>query len=223
MKNIVLASRSPRRRELLKLLDIPFESIATDSDESRISGETPPEMVERLSRLKADAAHDQYPDALVIAADTDVELDGQILGKPETAAEALAMLDALRNRAHNVYTGLTLTDGAAHETELVHSHVVMRNYTVAEVDAYIASGDPFDKAAGYNVQHQGFRPVDHINGCYANVMGLPLCRLYHTLARHTEMPPPQIACIDHPEQNCSVQALVISNAIESSKSKECIS
>lgn len=217
MKNIVLASRSPRRRELLKLLDIPFESIATDADETRLEGETAPAMVERLSHRKADAAQQQFPDALIIAADTDVELNGEILGKPENPADALTMLNALRNTTHNVFTGLTLADGASRATALVHSHVHMRNYSDAERDAYIASGDPFDKAAGYNVQHQGFRPVDHIDGCFANVMGLPLCRLYHALAQHTAMPAPSLACISHPENDCSVIALVMSNEIESSK------
>jgi septum formation protein len=217
MKPIVLASRSPRRRELLRLLEIPFESITTDSDETPIEGEPPAEMVERLSRLKAHSAQREHPDALIIAADTDVEFDGKILGKPADAAEALAMLNALRSRTHNVYTGITIADGAAHETELVHSNVLMRNYTDAERDAYIASGDPFDKAAGYNVQHRGFQPVARIRGCYANVMGLPLCRLYHTLARHIPMPAPQLACINHPEHDCSVESLVRENKFESSK------
>lgn len=209
MKQIILASASPRRRDLLKWLDIQFESISTDADETRIEHETAPAMVERLSRLKAQAAYARFPGALIIAADTDVERDGAILGKPRDAKEAREMLRALRNRAHSVFTGLTLADENACETELVYSRVFMREYSDAEIEAYIASGDPFDKAAGYAVQHQGFQPVARVEGCFANVMGLPLCRLYHALARHAQMPPPHLECIAHPEENCSVEKLVL--------------
>lgn len=209
MKQILLASASPRRRELLRWLGIEFESIATDAIETRKENESAPAMVERLSRLKAQAAEQQFPHVLVIAADTDVELDGVILGKPRDETEARDMLRALRNRAHNVFTGLTLADDATRETELVHSRVWMRDYSDVEIDAYVASGDPFDKAAGYAVQHAGFQPVARVDGCFANVMGLPLCRLYHVLARHAEMPTPRLECIGHPEVKCSVQAIVM--------------
>lgn len=214
MKNILLASASPRRRELLKLLHVPFDSISTDTDEARLDHESAPGMVERLSHLKANAAHTKSPDALVIAADTDVELvstEGEhaILGKPRDPQEARAMLQALRNRPHNVFTGLTLADGTARETELIHTRVYMRDYSDGEIERYIASGDPFDKAAGYAVQHQNFRPVERVEGCFANVMGLPLCRLYHALARHTEMPAPRLGCIAHPEVDCTIESLVL--------------
>lgn len=209
MKQILLASASPRRRELLKLLDIDFESISTNAEETRVENESAPAMVERLSRLKANAAHENFSDALIIAADTDVELDGAILGKPRDADEAREMLHALRGRAHNVFTGFTLADEHARETELVHSRVFMRDHSDAEIDAYIASGDPFDKAAGYAVQHRAFQPIARVEGCFANVMGLPLCRLYHALARHIEMPAPRLECVAHPEQNCSVEVLVL--------------
>lgn len=212
MKQIILASASPRRRDLLKWLDLEFESISTDTDETRVENENAPAMVERLSRLKAQAAHAQFPGALIIAADTDVELDGAILGKPRDAAEAREMLQALRNRAHSVFTGLTYAGENARETELVHSRVFMRDYSDAEIEAYIASGDPFDKAAGYAVQHAGFQPVARVEGCFANVMGLPLCRLYHALARHVQMPPPRLECITHPEQNCSIEKLAFGAA-----------
>ncbi|TAH50491.1 MAG: septum formation protein Maf [Chloroflexota bacterium] len=213
MQKIILASASPRRRELLKLLDIEFESISTNTDEARIENESAAAMVERLSHLKADAAHEVFPDALIIAADTDVELDGAILGKPRDADEARAMLNALRNRAHNVFTGITLARNELRETELVHSRVFMRDYSDAEIEAYIASGDPFDKAAGYAVQHKNFRPVARVEGCFANVMGLPLCRLYHALARHVEMPAPRLECIAHPEQACSVERMILDAAM----------
>lgn len=209
MKKIVLASASPRRRELMKYLDVEFEICATDTDEARAENEAAPAMVERLSRWKANAAHQQFPDALIVAADTDVEIDGAILGKPRDADDARAMLNALRDRAHSVFTGLTITENESRETELVHSRVFMRDYSDADIQAYIASGDPFDKAAGYAVQHPGFQPVARVEGCFANVMGLPLCRLYRALARHGEMPPPRLECIAHPEQNCSVERIVL--------------
>lgn len=209
MKQILLASASPRRRELLKLLGLEFSTISTNADETRVDDENAPAMVERLSRVKARAAHAQYPEALIIAADTDVELDGAILGKPHDADTARAMLYALRSRAHNVFTGLTLADEVKVETELVHSRVHMREYGDAEIETYIASGDPFDKAAGYAVQHQDFKPVARVDGCFANVMGLPLCRLYHALARHADLPAPTLDCIMHPEQNCTVERMVL--------------
>ena len=209
MKQVVLASASPRRRDLFKLLSINFTSIATNSEEVRLPGEPAPDMVARLSQAKAVAAHTLFPDALVIAADTDVELDDAILGKPADAGEARAMLTALRGRDHFVYTGLTLADGATTATEVIHSRVWMRDYTDAELDAYVATGDPLDKAAGYAVQHQGFQPVARVEGCFANVMGLPLCRLYHALAHHTRMPPPSLPCLLHPEENCSIEKLVL--------------
>jgi septum formation protein len=209
MKQIVLASASPRRRELFKLLGIEFISISTQADETPRPGEGAAEMVERLSRLKARQAQAEYADAVVIAADTDVELDGTILGKPQDPAGARAMLSALRNRAHSVFTGLTLGENGRAETELVHSRVFMRNYTDAEMERYVASGDPLDKAAGYAVQHQGFQPVARVDGCFANVMGLPVCRLYHALARRTDLPAPQLDCIAHPERDCTVERMVI--------------
>lgn len=211
MKKILLASASPRRRELLKLLEIEFESISTNTDEARLENESAPAMVERLSHLKANAAYQEFPDALIIAADTDVEFDGAILGKPRDANDAREMLNALRNRAHNVFTGLTIADENARETELVHSRVFMRDYSDSEITSYIASGDPLDKAAGYAVQHEGFRPVARVEGCFANVMGLPLCRLYHALTRHIEMPAPRLECIAYPEMNCWVERFILGN------------
>lgn len=213
MTQIILASASPRRRDLLKLLDLPFASIATESDETRVENETAPAMVERLSRLKAEAALAQFPDSLIIAADTDVELNGTILGKPQAACQAREMLISLRNRAHSVFTGLTLAEKNTCETELVHTRVIMRDYSDSEIEAYIASGDPFDKAAGYAVQHRAFLPVARVDGCFANVMGLPLCRLYHALARHINLPSPRLACIAHPEMDCSVPELTVPQVI----------
>jgi MAF protein len=207
--DLVLASASPRRRELLGFLGVPFDCIAPHADESPEPGESAPALVVRLSRLKAAAARRECPHALVIACDTDGELDSTILGKPRDAEHALAMLAALRGRAHSVYTAFTVSGEDIIETEVVRSLVWMRDYSDAEIDAYVESGDPLDKAASYGVQHPGFRPVARVEGCFANVMGLPLCRLYHALARHIDLPPPQLECIHHPETNCSVEKLVV--------------
>jgi len=208
-KRILLASASPRRRELLKQLGIEFSSAVTNANEAPLEGESALQMVSRLSRLKALTAQQQFPKALIIAADTDVELDGGILGKPRDAAEARAMLTALRNRAHNVFTGFSIADGDLCETEIVHTRVYMRDYSDAEIDAYIATGDPFDKAAGYAVQHQKFQPVARVDGCFANVMGMPLCRLYHALDRRLEMPAPRLECIGHAERDCSIEKMIM--------------
>lgn len=208
-KQIILASASPRRRELFKQLGVEFTSSAMNADETPLVNESAPALVARLSHHKALAARQEFPDALIVAADTDVELDGSILGKPREAAQARAMLTALRNRAHNVFTGITILEGALPETEVAHTRVFMRDYADQDMDAYIASGDPFDKAAGYAVQHQGFQPVARVEGCFANVMGLPLCRLYHALARHMAMPAPRLECIGHSERDCSVEKMVL--------------
>jgi len=209
---LVLASASPRRRALLEYLGMPFTAIATDSDETRQADETAPAMVERLSQNKAHAARERYREAIIIAADTDVELDGRILGKPRDADEARAMLTALRNRAHSVYTGVTLGIGETYSTGLTRTRVWMRDYSDIEIDAYVATGDPLDKAAGYAVQHAGFRPVARVEGCFANVMGLPLCRLYPALARSLNLPPPSLPCILHPEHDCSLEPIVMADA-----------
>lgn len=209
MKNILLASASPRRRQLLKRLGLVFTVTATGADETPISDESALAMVKRLAQHKAEMALRLVPNALVIAADTDVELTSpeghaEILGKPRDADHARAMLTALRNRAHSVYTGLAVADAASRTTQIVHSRVWMRGYSDAEIAAYVATGDPLDKAAGYAVQHSGFKPVARIEGCVANVMGLPLCRLYHALAAHAELPPPTLDCVYHPERECSL-------------------
>lgn len=185
-----------------------FECVASNADETPQAGESAPAMVERLSRLKATAAGTSDAKALVIAADTDVELDGAILGKPRDAEDAHLMLRTLRDRPHSVFTGITLAGAGGMETEIVHSRVWMRNYTDDEITAYVASGDPLDKAAAYGVQHRAFSPVTRVEGCFANVMGLPLCRLYQMLARQTALPAPRLECLAHPETDCSVQELV---------------
>lgn len=181
----VLASASPRRRELFSLLELPFVATAAEVDEAIEGEESPQEMVCRLSLAKAKAVGLLYPGGLIIAADTIVVLDGDILGKPADEAEAVAMLRRLQGRKHIVFSGVTvyhLPSGRA-ITELAESAVWMRTYTDEEIAYYVASGDPLDKAGAYAIQHQGFSPVERIEGCYASVMGLPLCHLARALAQ----------------------------------------
>lgn len=168
----ILASGSPRRRELLASLGINFSVVKSDIDETQHPGEAPLDYVRRLSIEKAQAVAAQVqPGSLILAADTVVIHEGEILGKPTDADEARAMLVRLRDRAHTVCTALTLHN---HLTELTQTEVIMRAYTDAEIEAYIATGDPFDKAGGYAIQHEGFHPVARIEGSYTNVVGLPL-------------------------------------------------
>jgi MAF protein len=183
---LVLASASPRRQKLLALGGWAFEVRPADADETPLAGETPEAFVRRLSRTKAEtAAAGLAAPALVIAADTTVVCDGQILNKPADAAEAERMLGQLRGRAHDVLTGLTLLDTAsgAVSTDVARSRVPMRAYSDEELRAYVASGDPLDKAGAYAIQHPDFQPVARaeFGDCFANVMGLPLCHLLRRL------------------------------------------
>ncbi len=177
---LILASSSPRRQELLSGLGLRFAVIKPAIDEARQADEAPIDYAERLSREKAAAVAQiagQRP-ALVIAADTIViDHAGALLGKPADAAEARWMLGRLRGRAHQVLTAFTLRQNAEARrsiTRHVRTVVHMRDYSGAEIDAYIASGDPFDKAGGYAIQNQDFQPVARIEGSYSNVVGLPL-------------------------------------------------
>jgi septum formation protein len=184
----ILASASPRRRDLLASLGIVFTVSPANIDETQRPGEPPLAYVQRLSAEKAAAvARAAAPPALILAADTVVICDGAILGKPADADEARHMLRTLRGRAHIVCTALTLTrleaDAAAHTiTRATSTDVHMRAYTDADIEAYIATGDPFDKAGGYAIQHAGFAPVADISGSYTNVVGLPLETLRALLA-----------------------------------------
>lgn len=186
--HILLASASPRRRELIKLLGLPVETTAADIDEVPLPGEQAEAMARRLSREKARAVaqHLQSPPSsfrFILASDTVVSLDGKLLGKPGDAAEARSMLQRLRGRVHQVYTAITLLDLQTDRsiTDLACSDVPMRAYADEEIEDYIASGDPFDKAGAYAIQHNGFHPVENFAQCFANVMGLPLCHVVRSL------------------------------------------
>ena len=179
---LILASSSPRRRQLLQKLGLDFAVMKPQIDESRRPGESLTACAERLSRQKAAAVAARLGDeaAVVIAADTMVALGDEWLGKPRDADEARRMLKKLRGRRHQVYTAFTLHQTVRPPriiTAGVCTQVFMRGYADAEIEAYIASGDPFDKAGAYAIQNRSFRPVDRIEGSYANVVGLPLDEL----------------------------------------------
>lgn len=182
----ILASGSPRRRWLLSLLGVAFEVRTADVDEALQPGERPAAYVLRLAETKARAvAATLDQPAVIVAADTAVVDEEQILGKPADAHQARAMLRRLRGRTHQVLTGLAVlrTDNDTQVCELGCTQVPMRKYSEAEIAAYVASGDPLDKAGGYAIQHPEFRPVTDLQGCYANVVGLPLCHLGRALRR----------------------------------------
>ncbi|MCS7221942.1 MAG: Maf family protein [Anaerolineae bacterium] len=172
---LILASGSPRRRELLGALGIAFETIAADIDESAMPDEAPEALACRLSLEKAQVISRAFPEATVIGADTIVVLDQLVLGKPRSETEAIAMLKALRGRRHEVLSAVTLCRGALPLLQrLNRSYVWMRTYSDEEIAQYVASGDPLDKAGAYAIQHEGFRPVARWEGCYASIVGLPL-------------------------------------------------
>ena len=196
---VILASNSPRRQQFFHLLGIPFHPESADIDESPAPNEPPVELVTRLALAKTmtvaarhtsgAAKPDPVPphDILVIGADTVVAIDGELLGKPAGANEARAMLVRLRGRTHQVHTALALAHVAGGELKcrrclLNTTTVKMRDYNDDEIAAYVATGDPMDKAGAYAIQHPQFRPVQNLSGCPAGVMGLPVADLLCLLA-----------------------------------------
>ena len=183
-RTVVLASGSPRRRELVRALDLNVQLMDSPGDETpRVPGETPRDFVVRQSLDKARAAADGIADAVIIGADTTVALDGRLLGKPADKAEATDMLRALRAREHTVLTGVTVLDAASGRriSTSKATTVLMRAYSDDELEAYVASGEPIDKAGAYAVQDERFRPAAEVRGCYLNVVGLPLCEVAELL------------------------------------------
>ncbi|MBE5039770.1 Maf family protein [Ructibacterium gallinarum] len=180
MKTVVLASGSPRRRELLKRVLPEFEVMADDGEEELIPGENPEETVRRLAMQKAEnTAKRLKKDALILAADTVVVLGEKILGKPDDEDEAFAMLFSLSGKTHRVYTGLAVVDTKTGKkvSDFVVTKVRFRSLSEAEIHSYIRSGEPMDKAGAYGIQKIGALFIESIDGDYFNVVGLPLCRL----------------------------------------------
>jgi septum formation protein len=181
---LILASASPRRAQVLRDAGIVFEAVPARVIESPWKDETPVHLVRRLARAKADAAAAHLNGtAVVIGADTEVVINGEVLGKPASASDARAMLRRLAGATHEVVTGLELLrlPDRFSRTEHEVTRVTFAPLSDAEIDAYVASGEPFDKAGGYAVQGLGGRFITRIEGCYFNVVGLPLAKLYHLL------------------------------------------
>jgi septum formation protein len=183
---LYLASNSPRRRELFHLFGWDFNVLSIPIDEQPLANENPADYVLRLAENKVLAAANRASsDSVLVGADT-VVVDGKMLmGKPENKTHAIQMLQQLRGRQHQVLTGIVLRrncDQVMIKT-LSISDVFMRDYTDQEIMVYVNSGDPLDKAGAYAIQHIGFHPVKTISGCYASVMGLPLCHLVHAFQR----------------------------------------
>ena len=217
---LILASNSPRRRQLLALAGLPFRISASNIDESELpDGESPSDYVLRLAETKARAVQADQ-DQVVLAADTTV-VDGiDILGKPTDSAEAVAMLKRLRGHAHQVYTGIALlrkSDGLLLK-DLCVTDVPMRNYSDEEIQAYVATGDPLDKAGAYAIQHPQFHPVGNLEGCYASVMGLPMCHVILLLRKMDIQPKADVfaGCETLLEYQCPVSNALLSKAIYSS-------
>ena len=183
--SIILASQSPRRRELLAQMGVPqFEVVPALGEEIASPGLSSAQLVEVLSRQKAEEVAVQAgPDDVVIAADTVVAVDGQVLGKPHSIQQAREMLSALSGREHTVYTGVTVCRGGQILTQHEATAVRFRPLTAQEIDAYIATGEPMDKAGSYGIQGRGALLVEGISGDYFNVVGLPVCRLGRMLTQ----------------------------------------
>ena len=178
---LILASASPRRQELLKLFHMPFVVRAADIDEAMDPGKVPFDEVARVSRLKALAVPREDTD-LVIAADTIVVCEGKVLGKPKTEAEAVQMLSLLSGRDHQVMTGCTLLQGENVRTFTEVTDLHFRALSQKEIENYVASGEPMDKAGAYGIQGGAALFCQRMVGDYYNVMGLPVCRLWQELA-----------------------------------------
>ncbi len=190
MTRFLLASQSPRRKELLGLSGYPFDVIAAQIDEASIDHPDPATNVLQTARLKAQAIYKQLltgelrpreesERTIIIAADTIVALGDKMLGKPADTADAVHMLRELRGCRHEVHTGMALVDGdSGEEATAVHTaYVTMRDYSVREIERYVAGGDPMDKAGAYAIQNRFFSPVESLKGCYLGVMGLTICQL----------------------------------------------
>jgi septum formation protein len=183
---LILASNSPRRRELLEAAGIACEVVAVDVDESMVKLEPPGDHVRRLATEKARAALVQRPGALVLAADTIVLVGGEMMGKPRDDADAVRMLRLLSGREHEVLTGVALMSARRSAEEVARTKVWFNPLSEAEIAEYVASGEPRDKAGAYGIQGLAARYIDRIQGSYSNVVGLPVALVYRLLKGYPE-------------------------------------
>ena len=212
---LVLASNSPRRKDLIALAGLPFEIIVSNVDETPRANESPRDYVVRLAEEKARASS-LRADAgqVVLAADTTVVDADALLGKPADPSEAKRMLRQLRGRVHQVYTGiavLRVSDGHLVRDVCV-TDVPMRDYSDAEIEAYVATGDPLDKAGAYAIQHADFQPVASMAGCFASVMGLPLCHVTRLLLQMDVSPSADVpaSCQSFLKYECPIYNEILS-------------
>jgi septum formation protein len=180
---IILASRSPRRAELLSAAGIPFEVLAADIDETPLVNEAPDAYVERLAIAKAQAVLALRPAARVLGADTTVTIDNEILGKPIDAADAMRMLRLLSGRTHLVHTGVALVSAGGIQSAVETTRVWFNPMTDGDISWYIATGEPEDRAGGYAIQGFASRFISRIEGSYSNVVGLPVAMVSSILSR----------------------------------------
>ncbi|MFC6646143.1 Maf family protein [Granulicella cerasi] len=180
---LILASQSPRRRELLTLAGFTFTVLPANIDETRRAGEAPDAYVQRLALEKARAIAKLHPEATVLGADTTVVLDGEALEKPLDLNDARRMLLALSNRAHEVHTGIAVVSPTETHTHIETTRVVFSAIHQAELETYVASGDPLDKAGAYGIQGYASRWIPRIEGDYFNVVGLPVAATVKLLTR----------------------------------------
>lgn len=201
-QSLVLASASPRRAEILTAMGLKFTAVASSVDETPTAGLSPEDQALAHARSKAKAIAHKSESSTVIAADTIVVLDGELLGKPGSPEQAAEMLKQLRGKTHRVITAVAVTDAATGETmaDTRTSRVTMRHYTDDEIDDYVNSGSPLDKAGAYGIQDRHFHPVAHIKGCYHNVVGLPVCLMMDLLLKLGVHP--NVSSNWHPDDGC---------------------
>ena len=182
-ESLVLASASPRRAELLRLLDVDFEILPCQVSEHRLTGETPEVMVQRLAYAKARTVRDLRPTSTVVGADTVVVLEDQVFGKPDSIEDAGRMLRFLSGRTHFVLTGICVFRGHTNLVDFSRTAVRFNPMSDREITGYLNTGEPLDKAGAYAIQGVASRFIERVEGCYFNVVGLPLSLLYHMLKR----------------------------------------
>jgi MAF protein len=217
---LILASASPRRQELIPFLGLTWRVMVAQVDEESVSHPDPAQDVIATARLKAADVLGRAPaGAIVVAADTTVVLDGRYLNKPASSEEARQMLLRLRGRTHHVHTGMVIVDKDSDRwlSDVASVAVPMRDYSLDEVIRYVASGDPLDKAGAYAIQHPQFRPVSGLSDCYAAVVGLPLCHLARALGRlgvHVLGDVPGL-CQAHHDYHCPVYSQILDGPADS--------
>ncbi|MBN8581510.1 MAG: septum formation protein Maf [Anaerolineae bacterium] len=208
----VLASNSPRRKQLFGLGGWDFTVIVADIDETPFENESPRDYVIRLAQAKALAVQPKAEaGAVILGSDTTVVDGNEILGKPVNDEDARRMLKQLRGRVHQVYTAIAILQNGKMVTDLSIIDVPMRNYYDAEIEAYIQSGDPMDKAGAYAIQHPEFQPVSFLEGCRAGVMGLPMCHVLRSLRQFELVSSEDVpaACQSLLQYDCKVSSEIL--------------